>query len=160
MVTGPHCSRKRGLIYDTCKWILAFTLLVNTLHVNAGSFPTLPLKVGYIHNVGHDRYRRSDQFQSQRNNLKGKPGQGYYVEMEIGTPPQKVSMQDYLDYCHSSFKSVNNYRFDFVFWYLLIKQLAILLKSMAQLCLIYTRIVIHVQVIWYKKCGVVRSKLH
>lgn len=91
MVTGPHCSRKRSLIYDTCKWILAFTLLINTLHVNAGSFPTLPLKVGYIHNVGHDRYRRSDQFQSQRNNLKGKPGQGYYVEMEIGTPPQKVS---------------------------------------------------------------------
>lgn len=92
MVTGPHCSRKRGLIYDTCKWILAFTLLVNALLVNARSFPTLPLKVGYIHNVGHDRYRRSDQFQSQRNNLKGKPGQGYYVEMEIGTPPQKVSM--------------------------------------------------------------------
>lgn len=142
MVTSRHCSRKRSLIYDTCKWILAFTLLVNTVHVNAGSFPTLPLKVGYIHNVGHDRYRRSDQFQSQRNNLKGKPGQGYYVEMEIGTPPQKVS-RIILDYCHSSFKSVNNYRFDFVFCCWLIEQLAILLKSMAQ-CLLYTRIVIHV----------------
>lgn len=92
MITGPHCRRKRSLIYDTCKWILAFTSLVNTLHVNAGSFPSLPLKFGYIHNVGHDRYRRSDQFQSQRNNLKGKPGQGYYVEMEIGTPPQKINV--------------------------------------------------------------------
>ena len=27
----------------------------------------------------------------QENNLHGKPGQGYFLAMEIGTPPQKVS---------------------------------------------------------------------
>jgi hypothetical protein len=28
--------------------------------------------------------------ENQRNNLRGKPGQGYYLEVDIGTPPQKV----------------------------------------------------------------------
>jgi len=28
--------------------------------------------------------------ENQRNNLRGKPGQGYYLEVSIGTPPQKV----------------------------------------------------------------------
>ncbi len=29
---------------------------------------------------------------SEEGNLRGKPGQGYYLEVSIGTPPQKVSM--------------------------------------------------------------------
>ena len=32
----------------------------------------------------------ADSTESQHNNLHGKPGQGYYVEMQLGTPPQKV----------------------------------------------------------------------
>lgn len=29
---------------------------------------------------------------NQRNNLRGKPGQGYYLEVGIGTPPQKINV--------------------------------------------------------------------
>lgn len=32
----------------------------------------------------------SEGYSSQENNLHGKPGQGYYVEMSMGVPPQKV----------------------------------------------------------------------
>ena len=30
--------------------------------------------------------------ENQRNNLRGKPGQGYYLEVDIGTPPQKINV--------------------------------------------------------------------
>ncbi|XP_063439902.1 beta-secretase 1-like [Mytilus trossulus] len=31
-------------------------------------------------------------FVNQRHNLRGKPGQGYYIEVDIGTPPQKINV--------------------------------------------------------------------
>lgn len=91
MKTGLYHREKTSFTYEICKWILTLAFLANLYQVNARTFLSLPLKLGSSHDEGEGRYRRSDQFQSQRNNLKGKPGQGYYVEMDIGTPPQRVS---------------------------------------------------------------------
>ena len=91
MKTGLHHREKTSFTHEICRWILTLAFLANLYQVNARTFLSLPLKFGSIHDEGEGRYRRSDQFQSQRNNLKGKPGQGYYVEMDIGTPPQRVS---------------------------------------------------------------------
>ncbi|KAK3106956.1 hypothetical protein FSP39_003917 [Pinctada imbricata] len=38
------------------------------------------------------RSKRDLDFLSQRNNLKGKPGQGYYLEVNVGSPPQKMNI--------------------------------------------------------------------
>ena len=33
------------------------------------------------------------EIQSYRDNLQGRPGQGYYVAIQLGTPPQFVSFK-------------------------------------------------------------------
>lgn len=38
------------------------------------------------------RVRRDDRFTSQIGNLQGRPGEGYYLQVAIGTPPQKVNV--------------------------------------------------------------------
>lgn len=40
--------------------------------------------------VCHEFCVGTKDFANQRHNLRGKPGQGYYIEVAIGTPPQKV----------------------------------------------------------------------
>ncbi|XP_061183759.1 beta-secretase 1-like [Saccostrea echinata] len=92
MKTGLCNPRKSSLTERVYRWILTFTLLVDGALVHAGTLITLPLSYHHGYHQGHNRFRRSDQFQSQRNNLRGKPGQGYYLEMDIGTPPQKINV--------------------------------------------------------------------
>ncbi|CAG2257140.1 BACE1 [Mytilus edulis] len=40
--------------------------------------------------VCHEFCVGTKDFVNQRHNLRGKPGQGYYIEVAIGTPPQKT----------------------------------------------------------------------
>ena len=47
--------------------------------------------------AGTKRWRRDEKYAGGINNLRGKPGQGYHIEVEVGTPKQTVSIgTDYL----------------------------------------------------------------
>lgn len=93
MKTALHHNRKSITVADINRWILIFALLVDIAPVFTERSLTPFQGHGLAYHQAHSRYRRYDQFQSQRNNLKGKPGQGYYLEMDIGTPPQKVHLR-------------------------------------------------------------------
>ncbi|XP_048756417.2 beta-secretase 1-like [Ostrea edulis] len=92
MKTALHHNRKSITVADINRWILIFALLVDIAPVFTERSLTPFQGHGLAYHQAHSRYRRYDQFQSQRNNLKGKPGQGYYLEMDIGTPPQKINV--------------------------------------------------------------------
>lgn len=68
---------------------LAVTLFLN--EVLSGAVITLPLSRGLSRGGHHERVRRSVSHE-QKAGLEGKPGQGYYVQVLLGTPPQKLNV--------------------------------------------------------------------
>lgn len=63
--------------------IILTTVLGNVLHVNTLKRLAKPSETGGI-------AKRDIQNGQQIGNLLGKPGEGYYLQVEIGTPSQKV----------------------------------------------------------------------
>ncbi|XP_064650764.1 beta-secretase 1-like isoform X2 [Lineus longissimus] len=80
----PSCLRTKVLRY-TFVFTLLFTLtLGDGIRVNL-------LRSRRLVNAAL-RIKDVKFFSQQEDNLSGKPGQGYFIEVEIGTPPQKLNV--------------------------------------------------------------------
>ena len=85
--------QKSQLLWLLCVILLfwleldSVTSVPDIIHIPLKKAATLPRK----HMSGLLRSARSVTHYVHDLELHGQPGQGYYVEFEVGTPPQKVS---------------------------------------------------------------------
>lgn len=73
-------------------------VLIETCTAARSHVYTIPLRKGketsFAETVGEPAVRTNQvnvSVEEQKNNIRGRPGLGYYIEVDIGTPPQKVS---------------------------------------------------------------------
>ncbi|XP_060067485.1 beta-secretase 1-like [Ylistrum balloti] len=93
--------------------IISFAVGLLLHEVLSGTVIKLPLKEASPH-LNHQRSRRSLSHY-QNGNLEGKPGQGYYVEVLMGTPPQQLNVL--IDTGSSNFAVAANPNPDISSWF-------------------------------------------
>ena len=96
----PNSISSRVFIALTFAINLICSSVVGSLYSYHNEFGNAYMKRQVTHETG--------QFLSQLNNLAGKPGEGYYVQVEIGTPKQTVRF--YVDLHTNLCEVITKYR--------------------------------------------------
>lgn len=79
------CSLYRQIVSILLVVVLSLALVVANLHQVLKTHQRLVPGID-----GQSRIRREVNYGSQIGNLLGRSGEGYYIKVEIGTPPQQV----------------------------------------------------------------------